>query len=147
VAPIVQPETGRRAAPARQRREQHPQGLVLYDASARIIACNQPYMEMFGLSPEVVKPRCTMQQLAGHRKETGSFDGDVDEFCNAIIRTVWAASDMSTTAEGVETEQQQNLLCILGCTEMQGYLFSPAISAMELRHLLLSHRGRVMSTA
>src|ERR1700712_5521966 len=65
-----------------------PQGLVLYDASARIIICNQPYIEMFGLSPDVVKPGCTMYRLIEHRKETGSFDGDVDEFCSAIIRTV-----------------------------------------------------------
>ena len=65
-----------------------PQGLVLYDASARIVICNEPYIEMFGLSPEVVKQGCTMQRLIGHRKETGSFDGDVDAFCNAIIQTV-----------------------------------------------------------
>jgi diguanylate cyclase (GGDEF)-like protein len=65
-----------------------PQGLVLYDASARIIICNQRYIEMFGLSPDVVKQGCTMQRLIAHRKETGSFDGDVDEFCNAIIRSV-----------------------------------------------------------
>jgi diguanylate cyclase (GGDEF)-like protein len=65
-----------------------PQGLVLYDASARIIICNQPYIEMFGLSPDVVRPGCTMQRLIAHRKETGSFDGDVDEFCNAIIHNV-----------------------------------------------------------
>ncbi len=65
-----------------------PQGLVLYDASARIIICNQPYVDMFGLSPDVARPGCTMQRLIAHRKETGSFDGDVDEFCNAIIQTV-----------------------------------------------------------
>jgi diguanylate cyclase (GGDEF)-like protein len=65
-----------------------PQGLVLYDASARIIICNQRYIEMFGLSPEVARQGCTMQRLITHRKETGSFDGDVDEFCNAIIRNV-----------------------------------------------------------
>ena len=59
-----------------------PQGLVLYDASARIIICNQPYLDMFGLSPDVAKPGCTMQRLIAHRKETGSFDGDVDAFCN-----------------------------------------------------------------
>ena len=40
-----------------------PQGLVLYDASARIVICNQPYLEMFGLSPDVAKPGCTMQRL------------------------------------------------------------------------------------
>ncbi len=65
-----------------------PQGLVLYDASARIIICNQPYLDMFGLSPDVAKPGCTMQRLIAHRKETGSFDGDVDAFCSAIIQTV-----------------------------------------------------------
>ena len=65
-----------------------PQGLVLYDASARIIVCNRRYVEMFGLSPDVAKPGCTMQDLIAHRKETGSFDGDVDEFCSAIIRNV-----------------------------------------------------------
>ncbi|MHC2335265.1 putative bifunctional diguanylate cyclase/phosphodiesterase [Bradyrhizobium sp. USDA 4454] len=65
-----------------------PQGLVLYDASARIIICNRPYIEMFGLSPDVAKPGCTMQRLIAHRQETGSFDGDVDAFCDAIIRNV-----------------------------------------------------------
>jgi diguanylate cyclase (GGDEF)-like protein len=43
---------------------------------------------MFGLSPEVVKQGCTMQRLIGHRKETGSLDGDVDAICIAIIQTV-----------------------------------------------------------
>jgi predicted signal transduction protein with EAL and GGDEF domain len=65
-----------------------PQGLVLYDASARIIICNQPYLDMFGLSPTWPSPAAPMQRLIAHRKETGSFDGDVDEFCNAIIQTV-----------------------------------------------------------
>ena len=37
-----------------------------------------------------------------------------------------AARHMTTTAEGVETKQQLELLRALGCTEMQGYLFSPA---------------------
>ncbi len=65
-----------------------PQGLVLYDASARIVICNQPYIDMFGLSPDVAKRGCTMQRLIAHRKETGSFDGDVEAFCAAIIRNV-----------------------------------------------------------
>src|SRR5882757_1449673 len=65
-----------------------PQGLVLYDASARIVICNQPYIEMFGLSPDVARQGCTMRELIAHRKETGSFDGDVEAFCAAIIRNV-----------------------------------------------------------
>jgi diguanylate cyclase (GGDEF)-like protein/PAS domain S-box-containing protein len=65
-----------------------PQGLVLYDASARIVVCNKPYLDMFGLSADVARQGCTMQRLIAHRQETGSFDGDVEAFCNAIIRNV-----------------------------------------------------------
>ena len=65
-----------------------PQGLVVYDTLARVTVCNRRYIEMFGLSPDVAKPGCTMQDLISHRKETGSFDGDVGEFCASIIRNV-----------------------------------------------------------
>jgi diguanylate cyclase (GGDEF)-like protein len=46
------------------------------------------------------------------------------------------ARNMTTTAEGVETEQQREMLLSLGCTEMQGYLFSPARPVAEIRKLL-----------
>jgi EAL domain-containing protein (putative c-di-GMP-specific phosphodiesterase class I) len=57
---------------------------------------------------------------------------------SAIVQAVVniaAASNMTTTAEGVETGQQQALLRQLGCTEMQGYLFSAPKPAAEIRKL------------
>ena len=64
------------------------QGLVLYDASARIVVCNQRYIDMYRLSTDVVKPGCSFNDLIRHRKETGSFEGDVDEFCSTIRQNV-----------------------------------------------------------
>src|SRR5665213_263500 len=64
------------------------QGLVLYDASTRIVICNQRYLDMYNLSTEVVKPGCRFQDLIQHRKDTGTFEGDVDEFCSKILRNV-----------------------------------------------------------
>jgi diguanylate cyclase (GGDEF)-like protein/PAS domain S-box-containing protein len=64
------------------------QGLVLYDASARVVICNQRYIDMYKLSTEVAKPGCHFFDLIRHRKATGSFDGDVDEFCSTIMRNV-----------------------------------------------------------
>src|SRR5262249_40948890 len=55
-------------------------GLVMFDASERIVVCNQPYIEIFGLSPDVVKPGLSFRDLIRHRKELGSFTGDVDEY-------------------------------------------------------------------
>jgi len=45
---------------------------------------------------------------------------------------------MTTTAEGVETEAQRDILRRLGCNEMQGYLFSPAVPVERLANLLLA---------
>jgi len=41
--------------------------------------------------------------------------------------------NMASTAEGVETQQQLEMLQSIGCTEMQGYLFSRARPANEIR--------------
>ena len=40
---------------------------------------------------------------------------------------------MDSTAEGVETQQQADMLQAMGCTEMQGYLFSQPRPAREIR--------------
>jgi EAL domain-containing protein (putative c-di-GMP-specific phosphodiesterase class I) len=41
--------------------------------------------------------------------------------------------NMTSTVEGVETQQQMEVLQSIGCTEMQGYLFSHARPAKEIR--------------
>jgi EAL domain-containing protein (putative c-di-GMP-specific phosphodiesterase class I) len=41
--------------------------------------------------------------------------------------------NMMSTAEGVETQQQLEMLQAIGRTEMQGYLFSRARPAKEIR--------------
>ena len=56
------------------------------------------------------------------------------------VVNIAAARRMTTTAEGVETEQQRELLRALGCSEMQGYLFSPPKPAADVRKLLLAHQ-------
>jgi EAL domain-containing protein (putative c-di-GMP-specific phosphodiesterase class I) len=61
---------------------------------------------------------------------------------SSIVRAVVsiaAARNITTTAEGVETEEQRSLLRTFGCTEMQGYLFSPAKPAAELKKLFFAH--------
>jgi PAS domain-containing protein len=75
------------------------QGLVLYDASARIVLCNQRYLDMYGLSTDVVKPGCHFYDLIRHRQETGSFDDDVEEFCSAIMRNVAEGKITQTPTE------------------------------------------------
>ncbi|OPZ00667.1 diguanylate cyclase [Bradyrhizobium sacchari] len=51
------------------------------------------------------------------------------------VVNIAAASNMTTVAEGVETEAQREMLRNLGCTQMQGYLFSAPKPATEVRKL------------
>ncbi|MBW7964818.1 EAL domain-containing protein [Bradyrhizobium sp. BR 10261] len=51
------------------------------------------------------------------------------------VVNIASASNMTTVAEGVETEAQREMLRALGCTEMQGYLFSRPRPAAEVREL------------
>ena len=62
------------------------QGLLLFNSSHRLVVCNQRYLEMYGLSPDVVRPGCSFRDVLAHRKQTGSFNGDVDEYCSSIVR-------------------------------------------------------------
>jgi diguanylate cyclase (GGDEF)-like protein len=62
------------------------QGLLLFDASERLVVCNQRYIEIYGLSPDVVKPGCSFRELIAHRHQTGSFNGDVEEYCSSALR-------------------------------------------------------------
>jgi diguanylate cyclase (GGDEF)-like protein/PAS domain S-box-containing protein len=64
------------------------QGLLLFDANERLIVCNRGYIEMYGLSSDVVKPGCKFRDLLRHREETGSFTGDIDAYCDGILRNV-----------------------------------------------------------
>jgi EAL domain-containing protein (putative c-di-GMP-specific phosphodiesterase class I) len=53
----------------------------------------------------------------------------------AIVHAVAGLANglnMISTAEGVETQQQLETLQAIGCTEMQGYLFSQARPAKEV---------------
>ena len=61
------------------------QGLCMFDSSARIVMLNQRYCDMYKLSPEIVKPGCTLRRLIQHRKETGLFTGDVEKYCREIL--------------------------------------------------------------
>jgi diguanylate cyclase (GGDEF)-like protein/PAS domain S-box-containing protein len=72
------------------------QGLLMFDAAERMVVCNRRYIEMYGLSPDVVKPGCAFRELIAHRKQTGSFSGDIDDYHRAL---------RTSLAEGVVTDR------------------------------------------
>jgi diguanylate cyclase (GGDEF)-like protein len=56
------------------------QGVLMFDSETRLIFCNQRYIELYALSPEIVRPHCSLRDLLRHRIERGSFSGDPDKY-------------------------------------------------------------------
>jgi diguanylate cyclase (GGDEF)-like protein/PAS domain S-box-containing protein len=66
--------------------------------------------------------------------------------CMAIIRAVaglGASLGISTTAEGVETREQLERLRAEGCTEAQGFLFSPPRPAADIMSLFVADERKI----
>ena len=75
--------------------------------------------------------------------------GDGEESVN-IVRAVTGLArslQMETTAEGVEIEEQLQQVRDLGCTEMQGFLFSRPVPLHELMQFLADKSARRRSAA
>ena len=87
-----------------------------------------------------------------HRKIDRSFITGLSDKkeSRAVVRAVADLArnlSMDVTAEGVETDQQLEQVRILGCTEMQGYLFSRPLSVAEMHRKFLSNRTNAASAA
>ena len=70
--------------------------------------------------------------------------------CVAIIRAVTRLGrslGMVTTAEGVETQEQLDILRAEGCTQVQGYLFSPPRPLAEIPAMLKKLRPKAHAAA
>ena len=73
--------------------------LLLYDSAERLVVCNQRYIAMYGLSSDVVKPGLSFRDLVAHRKQTGTFKGDIDAFVSNVRRNVAQGEITHSTME------------------------------------------------
>ena len=64
------------------------QGLVLFDSEHRLVVCNQRYIAMYDLSPDVAKRGCGLRELLQHHKDTGSLQSDVDTYYARVLENV-----------------------------------------------------------
>ncbi len=79
------------------------QGLCMVDAKTRVILCNDRYVKMYAMSPDVVKPGATLRDIIEHRKSIGQFSGDIDKYMSDIrerIRSRESRTFMMTLADG-----------------------------------------------
>jgi NO-binding membrane sensor protein with MHYT domain/methyl-accepting chemotaxis protein len=76
------------------------QGVVLFDITGRFVICNNRYMAMYGLSPDVVKPGATLVEIVRHRSKTGSLHRDPAQYCAELMENMAAGKVVSFVTEG-----------------------------------------------
>ena len=69
------------------------QGLCMFDADANLVVCNDRYLEMYGLSRDVIVPGVNLRAILLHRKDRGNFAGDPDIYIRDL-RAAIAKGDM-----------------------------------------------------
>jgi diguanylate cyclase (GGDEF)-like protein/PAS domain S-box-containing protein len=63
-------------------------GLLMFDSSARLVVFNDCYIQMYGLSPDVVKPGRSLREIIQHRWGAGLLLEDPEQYCEDILSRI-----------------------------------------------------------
>jgi methyl-accepting chemotaxis protein len=75
------------------------QGVVMFDAAGRLVVCNDQYLTMYGLSPDVVKPGAALLDIVRERTVSGNLRRDPAEYCAEIMTRLAAGETLSFVNE------------------------------------------------
>jgi diguanylate cyclase (GGDEF)-like protein len=71
-------------------------GVSMFDADGRLMVWNESYVELYGMSPEVIRRGAGIHAIVEHRKQAGNLDLDVDGYIGEF-RQKLADSGRSTS--------------------------------------------------
>jgi methyl-accepting chemotaxis protein len=57
-----------------------PQALCMFDSDARLIICNERYLQMYNLTRHHAYSGCALRELLEYRQATGTFNQDIDSY-------------------------------------------------------------------
>jgi diguanylate cyclase (GGDEF)-like protein/PAS domain S-box-containing protein len=85
------------------------QGVTMFDRAGRLVLHNERYLQMYGLSPDVVKPGCSIRDLVAHRMARGTFFSADPEHYIATI-----ASDLAhrQSRQDILELQDGRVICV-----------------------------------
>jgi methyl-accepting chemotaxis protein len=75
------------------------QGLCMFDGAARLILCNERYVEMYNLRPDHTKRGTPLRDLLIERTAAGTFSGDPDAYVAVCLKQVVEGRTETKTTE------------------------------------------------
>ena len=64
------------------------QGLCMFDENTRLAVFNDRYIEMYRMSPKVVRLGCSLRDILQHRIATGTSSSDPDRYIEKVLEEV-----------------------------------------------------------
>jgi diguanylate cyclase (GGDEF)-like protein len=68
------------------------QGLCMFDGDGRLVVCNQQYLDIYGFSPEVVKPGISLRRVLEHSVAVGNHTGRPVEELHRVFTEQFSVS-------------------------------------------------------
>jgi len=65
----------------------------MWDANTKLLLCNDRYVEMYGMSPDVVKPGLLLREVLEHRAARGNFKGDIAHYVDDVLKGIEGGKD------------------------------------------------------
>ena len=75
------------------------QGVIMFDGRGQLVFFNQRYLEMYGLSPDVVIRGCDLADLLRHRKAVGTLSVDPEKYITELMNDIRLGKTSSTIAK------------------------------------------------
>ena len=64
------------------------QGLVMFDAAARLVACNERYRLIYNFPPRLLQPGCEFIEFIKHHVAIGTISGDPQEYVDGLLSKI-----------------------------------------------------------
>jgi methyl-accepting chemotaxis protein len=75
------------------------QGVVMFDSAGRLVVSNERYLQMYGLSSDIIKPGARLVDIVRHRFTTGSLGRDPEEYCAELMEKMTTNEVVSFVTE------------------------------------------------
>jgi diguanylate cyclase (GGDEF)-like protein/PAS domain S-box-containing protein len=72
-----------------------PQGLVMFDSALNLVVTNKIYLDLYKMSPDIVKPGVSLRAILEHRTATGTFHEDIDQYIARVRHHLESGEVMS----------------------------------------------------
>jgi diguanylate cyclase (GGDEF)-like protein/PAS domain S-box-containing protein len=76
------------------------QGLNMFDTAGRLVVCNERYLQMYRLSPDIIRPGCSIRDLVQQRIAAGTFFSvDPEKYIADLTASMEKTNPISTTMD------------------------------------------------